>query len=155
MHPEVQQLGPGTCPKCGMALEPVQPSADQGEPDELRDMRRRFTVSAILTLPVFALAMGEMLPGRPFERWLAPAAQTWVQWLLATPVVRWGGWPFFVRGVDSVRRRQLNMFTLIALGVGVAYLYSVVATLAPGLFPPALHAAQSASNRSPRSARFP
>ena len=141
MHPEVQQLGPGTCPKCGMALEPVQPSADQGEPDELRDMRRRFTVSAILTLPVFALAMGEMLPGRPFERWLAPAAQTWVQWLLATPVVLWGGWPFFVRGVDSVRRRQLNMFTLIALGVGVAYLYSVVATLAPGLFPPALHAA--------------
>ena len=135
MHPEIIRDEPGDCPICGMALELV--TAGEGEEDdsELRDMSRRFWVSVVLTFPVFAFAMGEMVPG--FEH-LVPfsgRALTYLQMVLATPVVLWGGWPFFVRGWRSIVNRSLNMFTLIALGVGVAYVFSVVATLLPRLFP--------------------
>src|SRR5690606_1478516 len=118
MHPEIVRDAPGACPLCGMALEPVTPSlADEGESEELRDMTRRFRVSALLTAPLFALAMGEMAPGLG-ER-LGGATSDWIQLALATPVVLWGGAPFFARGLASLRTR-LNMFTLIALGTGAA-----------------------------------
>jgi Cu+-exporting ATPase len=133
MHPEIVRDQPGACPLCGMALEPMTPSlADEGESEELRDMTRRFRVSAVLTVPLFALAMGEMVPGLG-ER-LTGATSDWLQLVLATPVVLWGGAPFFARGIASLRT-QLNMFTLIALGTGAAYLASVAAVLAPGWFP--------------------
>jgi len=136
MHPEVRQDGPGSCPKCGMALEPAGAPPEQEEENvELRDMRRRFWVSLVFTAPVFVLAMGHMVPGVSFA-WLgSERVLGWVQLLLATPVVVWCGWPFLRRGVQSVVNRSLNMFTLIGLGVSVAYGYSVVATLFPGLFP--------------------
>jgi Cu+-exporting ATPase len=134
MHPEVRQIGPGACPKCGMALEPLTVESEEDNP-ELRDMSRRFVVSAVLTAPILALMISEMLPGQPLESRLGPAAVVWLQFLLATPIVLWGGWPFFVRGFQSVVNRSLNMFTLIALGTGSAYLYSLAATLFPGLFP--------------------
>ena len=134
MHPEVVRSEPGSCPICGMALEPKAITLDDRNP-ELDDMWRRFRVSTALTLPAFALAMGELLPGDPFARLLPGGRLAWAQLVLATPVVLWGGWPFFVRGWQSVVNRSLNMFTLIALGVGVAYIYSVIATLFPGLFP--------------------
>jgi Cu+-exporting ATPase len=134
MHPEIRQPGPGSCPICGMALEPVMITADTGPSQELRDMTRRFWVGTALTVPVVALEMGTHV----FDlRLISPTASTWLQLLLATPVVLWGGWPFFVRGWRSVVTRKLNMFTLIAMGTGVAWLYSVVATLAPGIFPAA------------------
>jgi Cu+-exporting ATPase len=139
MHPEVVRSEPGSCPICGMALEPRAVTLDDRNP-ELDDMSRRFLVSAVLTVPTFALAMGELLPGDPIARLLPGQRLAWAQLVLATPVVLWGGWPFFVRGWQSVINRSLNMFTLIALGVGVAYLYSVVATLVPGLFPQSLRA---------------
>ncbi len=138
MHPEVVQDHPGTCPKCGMALEPR--IVDVGEDDsELKDMSRRFVVSAVLAVPVFILAMiADLAPG-----WLPSSmsmrAVQWIEFFLATPVVLWGGWPFFVRGWQSVRTWNLNMFTLIGLGVGVAWLYSMVALLFPGIFPPNMH----------------
>jgi P-type Cu+ transporter len=136
MHPEVVRAAPGACPICGMALEPrMATGAAAEESPELRDMTRRFWVSAVFTLPLVVLAMGMMLPGDPFARLLPPRALGWLELLLATPVVLWGGWPFFVRGWTSLVHRRLNMFTLIALGVGVAYLYSVAARLAPGIFP--------------------
>ena len=131
MHPEVRQIGPGACPKCGMALEPVEISAEEEDNPELRDMTRRFWVSVALTVPVFAVAMADLLPGNP----LGQSAATWIEPILATPVVLWCGWPFFVRAWQSLVNRNLNMFTLIGLGVGVAYLYSLVAVIAPGLFP--------------------
>jgi Cu+-exporting ATPase len=134
MHPEIVQDGPGSCPLCGMALEPLDVAQGEAESPELVDMRRRFRVSAALTLPLFALAMGEM--------WLTALggfAPPWLQLALATPVVLWGGLPFFARGWASLRTRRLNMFTLIALGTGAAYGYSVAATLAPGLFPASSH----------------
>jgi Cu+-exporting ATPase len=131
MHPDVRQIGPGTCPICGMALEPAEVTADQGPNPELIDMRRRFWIGLVLTLPVFLLEMG----GHVFGPLLPPAISNWVQLVLATPVVLWAGAPFFVRGWQSVITRQLNMFTLIALGTGAAYVYSVVATLLPGIFP--------------------
>jgi Cu+-exporting ATPase len=134
MHPEVRQMGPGACPKCGMALEPLAVELEEDNP-ELRDMSRRFVASAALTLPILALMVSEMLPGQPLQIRLGPAAVLWLQFLLATPIVLWGGWPFFVRGFQSVVNRSLNMFTLIALGTGSAYLYSLAATLVPGLFP--------------------
>jgi len=139
MHPEVVQKGPGACPKCGMALEPKEITAEPAaaETEELRDMQRRLVVSAALTVPVFAIAMGEMIPGDPIGHALG-SLSPWVELALAAPVVVWGGWPFFVRASHSVRRRSPNMFTLIALGTGAAFLYSLVATLAPALFPPAL-----------------
>ena len=136
MHPEVRQDGPGSCPKCGMALEPEAPREGEPENEELRDMRRRLGVSALLTLPVFALAMGKMFPGLPIQGLASDRALIGVELLLATPVVLWGAWPFFVRGWQSVTNRHLNMFTLIGLGVGVAWLYSVAAALLPGAFPP-------------------
>jgi Cu+-exporting ATPase len=136
MHPEVIQDGPGTCPKCGMALEPMTVTAEEEADPELQDMTRRFWISAVLTLPVIILAMGDMV-GLPVHTWLAPHFATWLELLLATPVVLWGGKPFFVRAYASIKTMHLNMFTLIGLGTGVAWAYSVVATLAPGLFPAA------------------
>ncbi len=134
MHPEIIRAAPGDCPICGMALEAVLVSETE-DTSELDDMTRRFWVSAILTLPLFVYAMGDLVPGRPFEALLPIEWRQWLQFALATPVVVWGGWPFFVRGWRSVRTLNLNMFTLIALGVGVAFLYSFVATIAPGIFP--------------------
>jgi Cu+-exporting ATPase len=135
MHPEIVRDQPGSCPICGMALEPMTVTAAEEENAELRDMTRRFWVSTVLTIPLVLIAMGDYLPGRPFERVMAPGPMGWLELILATPVVLWGGWPFFVRGWQSVINRSLNMFTLIALGVGVAYAYSVVAIVLPGLFP--------------------
>ncbi|MGY3692617.1 Cu+-exporting ATPase [Bradyrhizobium sp. USDA 3240] len=134
MHPEVRQVGPGSCPICGMALEPEQISLDDGPDPELIDMTRRFWIALALTLPVFVLEMGSHLG---LMHLVPQGWSNWISFVLATPVVLWAGAPFFVRGWQSVVTRNLNMFTLIAMGVGVAYLYSVVATLAPQLFPPA------------------
>ncbi len=133
MHPEVQQVGPGSCPICGMALEPELFTADAGPNPELADMSRRFWIGLVLAAPVFLLEMG----GHLFDlHRLVPAqASNWIQFALATPVVLWAGWPFFARGWASLQTRNLNMFTLIAMGVGVAWSYSVVATLAPQIFP--------------------
>ena len=133
MHPEIVQDAPASCPICGMALEPMEP-AEQQNP-ELADMLRRFSVSLVLTLPVFGIAMAEMLPGNPLARAFAPKTLVWVQLVLGTPVVLWGGWPFFVRGWASLRTRHLNMFTLIAIGTGAAWVYSVLAAVTPDLFP--------------------
>ncbi len=137
MHPEVVQDQPGNCPKCGMALEPRTAYAEEEENPELVDMRRRFWVSLGLTIPLLALVMGSMIPGvQSFLDSLAPPhLWGWVELGLATPVVLWGGWPFFVRGVQSIINRSLNMFTLIGLGVSVAYIYSVIAELFPRIFP--------------------
>jgi len=135
MDPEVRQIGPGACPKCGMALEPVDVSVDDAANPELEDMTRRFRWSLVLTTPILLVMVSDLLPGQPLGQWVSGRAITWTQFLLASPVVLWGGWPFFVRGWASVVNRHLNMFTLIGLGVGAAYGFSVVATLAPGLFP--------------------
>jgi Cu+-exporting ATPase len=133
MHPEIRQIGPGSCPLCGMALEPVIASADAGPNPALLDMKRRFWIALVLAIPVVALEMGGHLLGwQP----LAPQTSNWVQLLFATPVVFWVGFPFFERGWQSLVTRNLNMFTLIALGVGVAWLYSFVATVWPAIFPP-------------------
>ena len=139
MHPEIQQPKPGSCPICGMALEPFLPSATAGPSAEYRDMRLRFWVGLALALPVFALEMGGHLTG--LHMLLGRETNNWVQMLLATPVVLWAGWPFFERGWQSVRNRSLNMFSLIAMGTGVAWLYSMVAALAPDIFPVAFRAA--------------
>ncbi len=135
MHPQIVRSGPGSCPICGMALEPRTPSVDDEENSELRDMRRRLWVSAILTAPVFVSAMGAHIPGQPLEQIASPSTWTWIELALSTPVILWGGWPFFVRGWRSVVNRSLNMFTLIALGTGAAYGYSLVATIFPDIFP--------------------
>ena len=137
MHPEVVQDGPGNCPKCGMALEPREAVGVEENP-ELADMNRRLWVSTAFALPVFLLAMVADLAPQWLPGWLTMHAVQWLEFLLATPVVLWGGWPFFVRGWQSVVSRNLNMFTLIGLGVGVAWIYSVAALLLPGLFPPAM-----------------
>ncbi|WP_416385471.1 heavy metal translocating P-type ATPase [Tsuneonella sp. CC-YZS046] len=140
MHPEIRRDRPGSCPICGMALEPLVASADAGPSPELADMTRRFRVGLALALPVFLLEMGSHLI--PALHHLVPVRiSIWVQFLLATPVVLWAGWPFFERGWASLVNRSLNMFTLIAMGTGVAWLYSVVAALAPGIFPSAFRAA--------------
>ena len=137
MHPEVRQDGPGTCPKCGMDLEPEYVEAGQEEDDpELRAMTRRFWVSVVLGLPVFLLAMLPMV-GVPLDQWIGHRPSLWIQLVLSTPVVLWGGWPFFQRGWRSLVTWKLNMFTLIALGTGAAYFYSVLAVLFPGLIPEA------------------
>ncbi len=133
MHPEIRQIGPGACPICGMALEPEIATADSGPNPELIDMTRRFWIGLALALPVFVLEMGAHIFGA--HGWIDARLSGWVQFALATPVVLWAGWPFFVRGAQSLVTRNLNMFTLIALGTGVAYGYSVVATLLPQLFP--------------------
>ncbi|CAH1694932.1 Silver exporting P-type ATPase [Hyphomicrobiales bacterium] len=136
MHPEIRRAEPGSCPICGMALEPIVAPAETGPSPELRDMARRFWVGLALALPVFVLEMGgHLLP--ILHHLVPPAVSTWIQFVLATPVVLWAGGPFFVRGWQSLVNRSLNMFTLIAMGTGVAWAYSVVATLAPGLFPAA------------------
>jgi Cu+-exporting ATPase len=134
MHPEIVRSEPGACPICGMALEPRVVTIEDENP-ELVDMTRRFRWSLLLTAPILAFMVADFLPGAPLERVLPHAAMNWIELALATPVVLWGGWPFFVRGWASVVSRHLNMFTLIAIGVGAAYAYSVIATLAPGLFP--------------------
>ncbi len=134
MHPEVRQVGPGSCPICGMALEPEQVSLDLAPDPELIDMVRRFWIAVVLTLPVFVIEMGSHLG---FGHLVSPVWSNWISLVLATPVVLWAGAPFFVRGWRSLVTRNLNMFTLIAMGTGVAWLYSVVGTLAPQLFPPA------------------
>ncbi len=136
MHPEVRQDHPGPCPICGMALEPVTITADTGPSHELVDMTRRFWIGLVLTLPVFLLEMGgHIFPA--IHHTVPMAVSNWIQLALATPVVLWAGWPFFVRGWASLRSRNLNMFTLIAMGTGVAWVYSMVAVLAPHAFPPA------------------
>lgn len=133
MHPEIRQQGPGDCPICGMGLEPEQVSLDDGPSAELTDMTRRFWIGLFLALPVFLLEMGGHLIN--LENIISPQVSNWTQLVLATPVVAWSGWPFFVRGWKSVLSRNLNMFTLIAMGTGVALIYSLVATLAPQIFP--------------------
>ena len=136
MHPEIIQERPGSCPKCGMALEARTLAVEEEKNSELVDMSRRFYLSLILTIPEFIIAMGHMLPGHPLAGLASPRTYVWIELMLASTVVLWAGWPFFVRGWLSLVNRSLNMFTLIALGVGVAYGYSIVATLFPGLFPP-------------------
>lgn len=133
MHPEIRQIGPGSCPKCGMALEPDMPSAEAGPNHELIDFKRRFWIGLVLTLPVFLLEMGGHLFN--LHGFIAPQTANWIGLVLSTPVVLWSGWPFFQRGWQSVMTRNLNMFTLIAIGTGVAWSYSVFATFAPQLFP--------------------
>jgi Cu+-exporting ATPase len=135
MHPEIVRDGPGNCPICGMALEPRTVTLADEENHELKDMRRRFWVSVVLTIPLFVIGMSDLIPGASLQHFVPPAVLTWLQLILASPVVLWGGWPFFVRAWQSVVNRSLNMFTLIGLGVGVAYGYSMVATLWPDLFP--------------------
>jgi cation transport ATPase/YHS domain-containing protein len=136
MHPEIRQPGPGACPICGMALEPVMVTAESGPSPELADMTRRFWVAVALSIPVVLLSMGrDLIPA--LAEAVSPRASAWAQLVLATPVVLWAGWPFFERGWTSVRTMKLNMFTLIAMGTGVAWLFSVVATIAPGIFPDA------------------
>jgi Cu+-exporting ATPase len=142
MHPEIRQPGPGFCPICGMALEPETVSADTGPNPELADMMRRFWIGLALTLPVFALEMGGHLTG--LNHWIGQTVSNWVQFALATPVVLWAGWPFFERGWASVKSRNLNMFTLIAMGTGVAWLYSVVATALPHVFPASMRVSDGA-----------
>jgi len=142
MHPEVVQDRPGNCPICGMALEPRTASLDEERNPELVDMTRRFRVGLVLTVPVLVLSMGELIPGVSFKGFASPRTLAITELLLATLVVGWCGWPFFVRGARSVANRHLNMFTLIALGTGVAYVYSLIATLLPGLFPPSFRDAQ-------------
>ncbi|MDB5817125.1 MAG: heavy metal translocating P-type ATPase, partial [Rhizobacter sp.] len=133
MHPQIRQMGPGHCPICGMTLEPVLATSGTGDSPELRDMSKRLWIGAALALPVFVLEMG----GHLFDlhSLVAPQVSNWIQLVFSTPVVLWAGWPFFVRALASLRNRSLNMFSLIALGTGVSWVYSVVGTLAPGLFP--------------------
>ena len=133
MHPEIRQVGPGACPICGMALEPEIAGTETGPNPELIDMTRRFWIGLVLTLPVFTLEMGAHVVGT--HNWVEPTLSNYVQFAFATPVVLWAGWPFFVRGWQSLITRNLNMFTLIAMGTGVAYVYSLAATFAPGSFP--------------------
>jgi len=141
MHPEVRSDVPGSCPICGMALEPLQPSTEVTDNPELRDMTRRFWIGAVLAAPLFAWEMTAHVPGFGWHHLLSPHSVLWVEFALGTPVVLWAGWPFFERAWVSLRNRSLNMFTLIALGTGAAYLYSLVATFWPGAFPPSLRAA--------------
>ena len=135
MHPEIVRDAPGSCPICGMALEPRTVSLDEAENPELAEMSRRFWVSVALTLPLLAIGMSEFVPGADLERLWSMSVWGWIELALATPVVLWGAWPFFVRGWESIRNRSLNMFTLIGLGVAVAYVFSLTATLFPSLFP--------------------
>jgi Cu+-exporting ATPase len=141
MHLDVRQPGPGTCPLCGMALESEGIPSLEEDTTELDDMTRRFWVSLLFTAPLFIVAMGDLIPGRPFDGMFSAATGQWIQLALATPVVLWGGWPFFVRGLQSVRTMNLNMFTLIGLGVSVAFAFSLIATLVPEAFPMAFRAA--------------
>ncbi|MFY9732625.1 MAG: heavy metal translocating P-type ATPase [Candidatus Acidiferrales bacterium] len=136
MHPEIIRSEPGACPVCGMALEPSTVSASEEENPELSGMTRRFWISVALTIPVLILGMSDLIPGQPLQRFLSMRAIGWIELVLATPVVLWGGFPFFQRGWASIVNRSLNMFTLIALGTGTAYIYSVIAVIFPNIFPP-------------------
>jgi Cu+-exporting ATPase len=131
MHPQIRQVGPGNCPICGMTLEPVKATVEVGENHELTDMTRRFWVGLVLTLPVFVLEMGGHIPFLGLHDLVPPRISTWIQFALSTPVVLWAGWPFFERAWASVIHRSLNMFSLIALGTGAAYLYSLFAKSSP------------------------
>jgi len=142
MHPQVRQMGPGNCPICGMALEPVIATGTSGESAELRDMTRRFWIGLVLSLPVLALEMGGHL--LDIKHLVGAQTSNLIQMLLGTPVVLWAGWPFFVRGWASIQHRSLNMFTLIAMGTGAAWIYSMFGTLAPGLFPAELRGQEGA-----------
>lgn len=135
MRPKIVRSEPGFCPICGMALVPRTVSVEEEDNPELVDMTRRFWISLLLTTPLLVLAMSDMLPGRPVQHAFSPRLLTWCQFIFATPVVLWGGWPFFARGWASMVNRSLNMFTLIAIGTGAAYLSSVLATLMPEIFP--------------------
>ena len=135
MHPEVRQIGPGSCPSCGMALEPLVATAEVSEDHELKDMTRRFWFAAVFTLPLFIISM--LIPHLFSDR-----LRVWLELLLATPVCLWSGWPFFVRATDSIKRKSLNMFTLIGLGVSVSYAYSLIATVVPHIFPPSFQSAE-------------
>lgn len=134
MDPEIVQEGPGDCPICGMALEPMSPSADVGPNPELIDFRRRFAIGAALSVPVLVLSMGPLV-GLPVKEWIGDRTSLWAEMILATPVILWSGWPFLVRGAKSFRSMNLNMFSLIGMGVAAAWIFSVVAVLAPGIFP--------------------
>ena len=136
MHPEIIRDAPGSCPICGMALEPLTVSLEDEKNPELVDMTRRFWVAVVLSIPVFVLGMSDLIPGQPLQRVIPMRTLAWVQLVLATPVVLWAGWPFFVRAWQSIVNRSLNMFTLIGLGVAVAYLFSLIAVIVPGIFPP-------------------
>ncbi|HEV2970931.1 MAG TPA: HAD-IC family P-type ATPase, partial [Pirellulales bacterium] len=138
MHPQIVRDAPGSCPICGMALELRTVTAAEDANPELIDMSRRFWVSVALSVPLVVIAMADVIAGRPLDRLLSPVAAQWAEFALAIPVVLWGGWPFFVRGWASIVNRSLNMFTLIAIGVGVAFVYSVAALLAPWAFPSAI-----------------
>lgn len=141
MHPQIRQPEPGDCPICGMALEPLQPAIEAGPSPELRDMTRRFWIGVILALPIVIVDMGGDVRALNLHRLVSPVASMWLQFALSTPVVLWAGWPLFQRAWDSVRRRSLNMFSLIGLGVGTAYVYSLAAMFIPGAFPKELHGA--------------
>ena len=134
MHPEIVRNEPGACPICGMALEPREVTGEEANP-ELTQMRRRFWISVALTVPILALMVSEFIPGDPLRQLIGAGPSLWLQFVLATPVVLWGGWPFFQRGWASVINRRLNMFTLIGLGTGAAYVYSVFALFFPGAIP--------------------
>jgi Cu+-exporting ATPase len=136
MHPEVVRDAPGSCPICGMALEPRSASAEDEESPELLDMTRRFRVSVVLAVPLLAVAMGDLIPGRPLEHLASPRLLSWLELAIATPAVLWGGWPFFVRAWQSVVNRSLNMFTLIGLGVAVYYEAAAVIVAAHPWRPP-------------------
>src|ERR1044072_9254522 len=135
MHPEIIRDGPGRCPICGMALEPLTVSLEEEENHELKDMTRRFWIAVLAAVPLFRLGMSNLYPGQPLQQLVSMRTLQWVQLVLATPVVLWCGWPFFVRAWQSIVNRSLNMFTLIGLGVGVGYVFSVIAVVAPGVFP--------------------
>jgi Cu+-exporting ATPase len=139
MHPQIRQIGPGSCPICGMALEPAHITAEAAPNEELIDMTHRFWIGAALAVPLVVLEMSSHFPGLNLHHIVPPQVSVWIQFVLATPVVLWAGWPFFVRAWASVRNRSLNMFSLIGLGVGASYFYSLAALFAPGLFPASLH----------------
>lgn len=133
MHPEVRQIGPGDCPKCGMALEPLL--GDDGDDSEYKDMKKRFIWASVFSVPLLIIAMGDMLPGRPFSSLFSASGRGYLELLLSLPVCLWSAYPFYVRAISSVKMKSLNMYTLIGLGVSVAFIYSLIAVVAPGLFP--------------------
>lgn len=137
MHPEIRQVGPGSCPKCGMALEPL--IGEDSDDSEYRDMKKRFLLATLFTFPLFVISMGDLLPGKPISALFSAKTKVWLELLLAVPVCLWSAWPFYTRAIDSIIKKSLNMFTLIGLGVSVAFIYSLIATIAPGLFPVSFH----------------
>ena len=149
MHPQIVRSEPGNCPICGMTLEPRVVSAGEEVSPELADMTRRFWISVALTIPLIAIEMSDMISGRPLQRVMPASLRTWFELALATPAVLWAGWPLFVRGWQSIVNRSLNMFTLIGMGVGVAYGYSLIAAIFPSLFPDDRFSSRTARARRP------